>query len=244
MTILNYTFNYIDAVFIVIMLLMTVAGFFRGIFLTLVNFIRYSVGIFLCFFFADTFSQTVYDSYVKARLVHTIEQSIVNTSNADEIVANIQSTLEKVPDFLKNTVDVSSVNLSSKDLTNSILVNVFEPVALVLVKAAIFVATFLVFFIATGVLIHIIKSYNHKKDHDRDKKSPLRTADRIFGGVFGFLKSAVVVLAITSILMYILELGVDALNANPFFAEVKNSKLIEVFHSVNPFNAITEGLLK
>lgn len=244
MTILNYTVNYIDVAFVVIMLFMTLAGFFRGIFVTLVNFIRYSVGIFLCFFFADTFTQTVYDDYVKARLVHNIEQNIINTSNVDEIVANIQSTLEKVPDFLKNTVDISSINLSSKDLTNSILVNVFEPVALVLVRAAIFVATFLVFFIATGIIIHIIKKSNRKKDRDKDKKSPLRTADRIFGGVFGFLKSVVVVLAITSILMYILELGVDALNANPFFTEVKNSRLIEVFHFVNPFNAITEGLLK
>lgn len=244
MTIFNYTVNYVDVAFALIMLLMTVVGFFRGIFLTLVNFVRYSVGIFLCFFFSNTFAQTVYDGYVKARLVHYIEQSIINTSNVDEIVTNIQNALSKIPEFLKNSVDISSINLSSKDLTYSILTNVFEPVALLLVKAAIFIATFLVFFISTGIIVHIIKRSNNKKDRDKNKKSPLRTADKIFGAVFGFLKSAVIVLAITNVLMYILELGFDVLASNPFFTEVKNSMIVEILNSINPFNAITEGLLK
>lgn len=243
MTIFNYTVNYIDVAFVLLMLVMTIVGFCRGIFLTLLNFIRYSVGIFLCFYFSDTLCYPFYDKYVKAQLVHNIEQNIISSSNADEIINNIQTALKNIPEFLNNLVDVSSINLSSEDLTNSVLVNVFEPVALLFVKIAIFIVIFLVFFTATGIILHIIKKSNHKKDNDRDRKSALRTADKIFGGVFGFLKSLVIILAITCILMYILDLGSDAFVSNPFFEEVKNSALIDLLNSVNPFNAITEGLL-
>jgi hypothetical protein len=57
------------------------------------------------------------------------------------------------------------------------------------------------------------------------------------------LKSFIVILAITSILMYILSLEGNIANSNSFLTEASNSQLLHLIDNINPFNAITEGLI-
>ena len=49
MIIFNYTVNYIDIILAAILLVFIIAGYCRGLFINIVNFIRWAVGLFLCF---------------------------------------------------------------------------------------------------------------------------------------------------------------------------------------------------
>ncbi len=238
MTIFNYTVNYIDVAICAIFLIFTVIGCKKGIFLTVVNFIRYSFGFMLCFFCSENLYQPFYNSYVKEYLHGAIEQNITASEDISVVTKNLNEFSSDLPPFFKDYIDLSGLEkVSSKNLTDYILDNIFEPAALVLSKILIFVAVFLLFFIATGLILHIIKKARNRKE------SPLKTADKVVGGIFGLLKSFVLVLAITSVLMYILSLGENIVQSNPFMHEVQQSTLIKFINEINPFNAITRGII-
>lgn len=75
MTIFNYSVNYFDVIIAGILLIFGIVGAKRGIFITLVNFIRYVVGFFLCIFCADRLPVPIYNTFVKDQLENYINQN-------------------------------------------------------------------------------------------------------------------------------------------------------------------------
>ena len=243
MTVLGITFNYIDLAIVLIMVIAAIIGFCRGLLINVINFIRISVGIFLCFFISNNAAQPVYDTLVKPRALATINEKIVTSGNIDEIIGNLNSFLASLPKAVASSFNVKSVDITSSDIAQSILQNVFEPALLALVKAALFILVFLVFFIATGIIIYIAQRSSKKRDEKRGHKTIVKKTDKVLGLLFGLLKASVIVLAITSVLMYILSLKPELATGNTFWSSVSTSKLIEIINGINPFNAITEGYI-
>lgn len=235
--------NYFDLTVIGITLIALIIGYCRGIIISIVNFIRISVGIFLCFYTSSVFSQPLYDNFVKQRCIDVINEKIVTGANVDEIIANINGVFNSFSLLLSKIVSVKSIDFTSDDLTESILTNVFEPVAMFLIKAAVFLAVFIVFFGLTAFLIHIITKRNKRKNEQRGHESALKKTDRAIGMLFGLLKAAVFVFAITSVLAYILSIKPELGEQSKFFISVSQSKVFELLNGINPFNAVTEGLL-
>jgi len=243
LTILGLTFNYADLAIVLIFVIAAVIGFCRGLLINVINFIRISVGMFLCFFISSNASQPVYESFVKPRVMETINEKIVTSGNIDEIINNLNSVIASLPDYLAAQFNIKSVDLTAADMAQSILENVFEPVLLTLVKAALFIAVFLVFFIATGIIIHIAQRSAKKRDEKRGHETAAKKTDRVLGLLFGLMKAAVIVLALTSVLMYALSLKPELASGNVFWSSVSSSKLIEIINGINPFNAVTEGYI-
>lgn len=242
MTIFNYTLNYVDVIIVGVLLLAFFVGYSKGILITLVNVIRYSVGLFLCMFVTDGYSEMFYNSFVKERIVDKLSTQVVTSANIDEILANLNSTVDSLPSFVKKGIDLSSLSFSSGDDVAAIIAeNVFHPVALVLVKVLLFVLTFIVFFGLTGLIIHSIRKHNKKKRSESRHKSKLKTVDRIFGGLFGLVKGALIVFIFVSALNAISQL--DGFRDNAFVSTALNSSLYNYLLDVNPFNLITEGIL-
>ena len=50
-------------------------------------------------------------------------------------------------------------------------------------------------------------------------------------------------LAITSVLMYILNMFGDSAGTNTFLTQLKDSSLLRLLNEINPFNALTEGII-
>jgi hypothetical protein len=127
------------------------------------------------------------------------------------------------------------------------LQNVFEPVVLSIIKVLIFIVVFILFFLATGIIIKLMRKSSKRRENSRKARnkhtSLIVKIDRILGGLFGICKSFVIILAITSILMYILSLTGTVLETNNFLTEVQNSVLLKYINEINPFNAVTEGLI-
>lgn len=242
MTIFNYTINYIDVALVAIMLLAGIIGYFRGIIISVVNFIRAAVGMFLCFYLSNNLALPIYEGYFRQRALNMINEKIVTSGNIDEVIANLNDYMASLPEFISKSVDYQSINISSTDIARSILTGVFEPIILVLLKIVIFIAVFIIFFGATAIIIAIVRKMSRKREEKNGKKSVLKKTDMAFGAVFGLLKAFILVLAITSVLMYILSVKEET-GLNGFLTEVKNSSLINLINDINPFNAVTEGLI-
>lgn len=242
MTIFNYTLNYVDLAIVGVMLLAFFVGYSKGIFITLVNVIRYGVGLFLCMFVSSNYSQPFYDSFVKERIVKRLSDSVVTSANIDEVLANLNKSVDALPELVKKGIDLSSLSFSSGDDISSLIAdNVFEPVALVLVKVLLFVLTFVVFFGVTGLIIHHIRKKNKKKRKDKEHKSTLKTFDRILGGLFGLVKGALIVFIFVSVVSAASQL--DGLRDNVVINTALNSSLYNYLLDVNPYNLITEGII-
>ena len=242
MTIFNYTLNYVDVIIVGVLLLAFFVGYAKGILITLVNLIRYSVGLFLCMFVANGYSEMFYNSFVKERIVNKLSTQVVTSANIDEILANLNTTVNSLPSFIKKGIDITSLSFSSGDDIASIIAeNVFQPIALVIVKVLLFVLTFVVFFGLTGLLIHGIRKRNSKKRSESRHKSKLKTVDRIFGGLFGLVKGALIVFIFVSAVGAISQ--IDSFRDNAFISTALNSSLYNYLLDVNPFNLIPEGIL-
>ncbi|MBR3149893.1 MAG: CvpA family protein [Eubacterium sp.] len=241
MTIFNYTLNGIDLGFILFFALLAVFGYRKGIFLSVLGFIRWSFGMLLCFFVSSKYSLGIYNGYVKPKALEYINQKIVTSTNLDEISKNLGELQQSLPKALEGTVDLSKINLSSADAAKTILENVFEPALITLTKVCVFLAVFAVFFLITGIIILVIRNRNKKKDKDGDSK--LRKTDKLFGLLFGAVKAAVIICAVTAAMLWAVEYYENNGVTNSFVEYVKASSLVQIISEINPFNAITEGLI-
>lgn len=239
LTIFNYTVNYIDVIIVGIVLLFSVVGYSRGLFVTLLNFVRYVFGFSLCTFAANKFSQPVYDGFVKEKIVDELSKKVVTSANVDEIFDNLKNFVNSTPEIIKDNIDLTSLPLKSgDDIAVTISDSVFQPIALIIVKALIFVGVGILFFGITGIIISII---NHHKKKNKDKKNVLKTTDRILGSILGIVKGAFIVFVFVSIVSFVTE--IDSVAKNSFFVEAQNSTLFNYILNINPFNIITEELL-
>ena len=243
MTIFNYAVNYIDIALAAIILIFIIIGWCRGLLINVINFIRYSAGLFLCFFASETASPMIYNSYVKPAALESINKNIVTSTNLDETLKNIQDIGNQLPEFLKSSVDFSKLNVSGDDIAQSILENYFEGILILLTKAAIFIAVFVLFFLITGIIILIFRKRSKKKEEKRGKKSAAKRFDQFLGAVLGIMKGALVVFAVSAVLMLILGIYEDEAQMSTFMKEVNSSQLLKLIDEINPFNAITGGLL-
>lgn len=242
MTIFNYTVNYIDVALVAIVAAAMIIGYHRGLIINVVRFIRASVGTFLCFYLSNHLAVPLYEAKIKQNLLEAINQKIV-ASNVTSTMTNLNDYVATLPEFISKNIDTTGLKLSSADMAQTILTNVFEPVVLVLVKIAIFVATFIVFFGITGIIIQIAQHISKKRDEKRGRQTVVKKTDKLLGMLFGLLKSFVIVLAISAALMYILSIQEDTQQLSGFMTEVSQSALLRLLDGINPFNALTEGLL-
>lgn len=239
MTIFNYTVNYVDLIIVGIFLFFGFVGLNKGIFITLINFIRYVVGLSACMISADRLPQPIYDNYLKERVVDAVNQKIVTSSNIDEIMDNFNSFINSLPNIVKNNIDLTSLKLSSNNISQNITNEVFEPVIIVFLKVIIFIVIFALFFGITGAVISHIRRKNKRKENK--KKSFVVFMDRLIGFLFGFLKGALVVFVFVSAVTSLL--GVPNIADNQFLQTAANSQLYQLLLNYNPFNVITEGII-
>lgn len=241
MTIFNYTVNYVDLIIVGILLIFGIVGHQKGIFITLVNFIRYVLGFSLCIFSTDRLSQPIYNNFLQEKVQNTVNEKIVTSSNIDEIMGNINNAVDSLPDFVKNNINISSLKLSSNNISQNITNELFEPVIIGILKVLIFIIVFILFFGITGAIIHHIRKKNKSKRKENKKKSFAVFTDKLLGFFFGIMKGALVVFVFVSVITYLL--GVPSLAGNQFLKTAANSQLYQLLLNYNPFNVITEGII-
>lgn len=231
--------NYIDIIIVFFMIINIVEGYKRGIFLSLIEFVRYIIGIPLCLGLAESLSMPLYENYFRQRALQSINQQITNTADIGEITSNISEALSNIPAFFTANIDTSFLNTSTEDISQAILVNVFEPIIIFAIKAGLFIISAIIFFTATKILVRIIKKSRRKKMQGKNK-SKLTAINSIFGSIFGFLNSVVVVLVIVSVLKLVSDMGVLGFNEG-LNEQLSNSLIINWLGELNPLDYLIGG---
>ena len=112
MTIFNYTVNLFDVGIVALIIITAAFGWKRGFAISIANFIRYSFGMTLCFYSSSNFSQPIYESYVKPKLISIINEKIVVSSNIDETINNLNEYMKTLPSVVTDSVDLKSIDIS------------------------------------------------------------------------------------------------------------------------------------
>lgn len=238
-TILGFSFNYLDIAIVFVFIISIFTGYARGFLNTVVNLARYSVGMFLCFYLSSNLTPIVYDSFIKDRVLTSINEKI-DAVGVEEFTAGITDSLQNLPDFFTSTLDLSVLSTSSENIANIILINVLEPLILTALKIALYLLVFILFFVSTGLIVYLFTKSSKRRDKKRGHMTKLKKSDKIVGAIIGAVNSLVIVLALDAVLNFFSDAGFT----NEFlFTQFNESIIVELLNNINPFNAVTEGLI-
>lgn len=224
--------NYIDLFFMVLIILMIIAGYARGFLQSLLSFARFLVGVPLSFYISDKYYSVVYNNYVKDYALGKITSGIEGSVNVDEYVLSIKDSVSNLPFNLGEAVDLSFLNnTSSSSLASSLLDNVVQPIAIIIIKFLLFALTLILFYVITLIIANAIKGIL------KAVKLPFEKADRFLGAVLGTAKAVVAVLVFGAVFAFILEIGIADANGQ-FVSQLNSSAVLEFVNKYNPILSI------
>lgn len=226
--------NFVDIFMLILLVIFVLEGYFRGFVLAVINLFRSIFGYALCFYASAKLTPIVYNGYVEGLMYDKISAKIGEIANFDGVAIDVKNTVDGLPDFLRDVVDVSKLeNVTNDSAIDFVMNSVVEPVANIVIKIVIFVLVFVLFFAITGVIISLIKRLK-KLD-----KSPLKTADRVLGGVLGFVKYGVIVFALIAVVNMIAPYSTSG---DGIIAMAKSSAIYNFIGQYDLFNVILGGI--
>ena len=98
--------NYVDVALVLIIVAYIISGWKRGFLITVLNFVRYAFGFALCFYISDNSAQAVYDDYVKDRALERINEKIVTSDKAPQLLENLQQAVNALPNDIAGSLDI------------------------------------------------------------------------------------------------------------------------------------------
>lgn len=218
--------NYIDICVLILFVIIVFEGYARGFLVSLLSLVRIAVGVPVSFLIADRFSNTVYTNYFRETISADILKGM-ESSGADTYLQSFRDTINNMPDVLKGSVDLSLLdNASASSAANSLMTNIVDPIAEMITKAALFVATLVAFFVITAIILYLVKKLSNSS------RAPFRKTNKFLGAVFGVIKALILVFAIARIGAFLTE-NISA-GDNSFLHQVASSAIIEFVNKFNP----------
>lgn len=218
------TLNIIDIIIIALSAVLIITGYFRGLLLSVVGIFRFVVAVPLSFFVSDNYASTVYDGFVRSYAVDRISERISNVGSVEGFMSELSSSSSIVGSFIKQGLGSLSLDsLTSERAAAMIVDNLLESSIITIIKVALFVLTMLAFYVITALIILIIKHFS-KKD-----KTPLKTANRLLGGLFGAVKAFMLLVAFC--LLARVLLSVDFLGGYKIIKALDQSLIIDYINN-------------
>lgn len=216
--------NYIDLAFVVITVVMIIAGACRGLVISLLGMLRIIIGTPLAFFVSDMYYAQIYNSLVKDIAYNNVLDELSQAQSLENIIANVKEFTQLLPNVFPHNIDLTSM-LTLEEISRAITDSVIEPIALVAIRIILFISVFVAFYLITGIIILVVKRLR-KKEH-----APLKKADFVLGGIFGLIKAAVFVFTAATIIGYITNI-IPA--DNSFIKLADGSYALELINTHNP----------
>lgn len=219
--------NFIDIALIVVFAACIAAGYARGFILSLISFAKLIISFPLAFFVADNYSLSFYDKYVSAAALEKISQDLADSANIDSFVSSVREAVEEIPFGLSGAVDLSFLDgISNESAANAVLQNIVEPVALVIIKIALFVITLVIFNLLVMIITKIINSIMNKKH------MPLKRTNKYLGAAFGILKGVASLAVLSAVFSFLSDFVFT--NSQSFVSQVDSSVVMEFINKINP----------
>lgn len=220
--------NILDLVLILIIAATIAIGYSRGFIISLLSLLRCAVGLPIAFFAADKYNMKIYTEFVREVAIDKIEQGLQASVDADGFVSSVRQAVDELPFGISGIIDLSFLdNVSQANLTESIVDNIVEPVALVIIKIVIFILTVSVFYAVTFIIARLFRKL------DKVRNMPLKKTNKFLGAVFGAVKAAAVIAVLSAVLVFVRDF-IFASSQNEFVNMVNSSAIIEFVNKINP----------
>lgn len=224
--------NYIDLICIALIVLITLEGYKRGFLNSLISFARFLIGAPLAIFISEKYCFPIYDRLVKNVALEKITEKIQSSADTEAIISGAKQSVSELPFNLGQIVDLSFLDKASPDsLANEILQNIVQPIAVLIIKFALFLLTLVVFYVITLIIINLIKGFLSAI------KLPYKKADKFLGAVLGLAKAAMVVAVFAAVLAFIAEIGLGEAGSE-FIKQINSSSVLEFVNKYNPILSI------
>lgn len=231
-------------VFLFVVLVATAAK--KGFVLTVLEVIAIIAALFCASYISEPVAQSSYDVFLKGNIVKTVNSEI----SEKQVSANIGDiAFDAIPQYAIDFAECASVDTQAlkTDINNTIsnAVNsgkldelgdiVEEKCVRPIAVPAIRIILFLIIFVVALLIFRLIATALSKT-----VKLPLvGTLDTVLGGLLGAVRGAAVLLVISTLLVTMLSSG-----DSDFAAAVRESKVVELVNSYNPFIDKLQALFK
>lgn len=219
--------NYIDLAYVIMIFVMIFAGYQRGFLNSFLSFARFTIGVPLSFYVSSKYYLPIYNNCVSPNALERITEKIQSAADIEAYAAAVKEGVANLPFNLENAVDLSFLdNVSPSSLANGLLENVVEPIAIIIIKFLLFVLTLLLFYVITFIVVKVIKNAA------KHAKKPIKNANKFLGAVLGAAKAFAFVFFISSVLAFVLEIGVG--ENSEFVNQINSSSIFMLVNKYNP----------
>lgn len=184
--------NWIDYIIIALVLLMTFWGYRRGLLSSVFGIAKYIIGVPVSCFVSNRYYEEVYQNFVYDRALTEVNERIAGASGTDTFLASVRTAVEKLPSGLQQRIDLSALAKADENtVAELIMKETVQPIAYLVLKILLFLATFIIIALICSALSATIKK--------RTKKHPVLTkTNSLLGGFLGLVRSLLLVLLIAA----------------------------------------------
>lgn len=219
--------NLVDVLLAVIAVLIVFSGYKKGLIVSLLEMAKLAVGMPLSYWVSDKYNQVFYDSFVHSIVQDKINKEVSTYANTDQFIDSIKQSVGSFPEFMRSAIDLKALDkVSTDNIALFVEKNVVEPIALIVVKVALFLACLIIF----GLIVSFLLSFFRKQN--RGKGSVLKTTNRIAGGVFGGVRAVLFIAVIATVCFYVANLYTG--ENNDMINMLKESVILNNINNINP----------
>jgi len=229
---LNNPSTIIDIGLVVVLLISVVRAYIDGFFTSVIRLIGNLGSLFGAWYVASTYSQPIFDSLLRNSLITRSYSYLQQTARNIDIETALSSVIGKWPQEFVNTIlqktqDSLSV-LLSPDMDSAVfLVDQFiAPIVVACISVVIFIVLFIAIRVVCALLAKMFKTVN--------KVPILGFANRLAGGLSGFVIGGVNIILLSflfSIIVIITGDGLSWLNSQV----ISQSQILALTGMINPF---------
>ncbi|MCH5188984.1 MAG: CvpA family protein [Oscillospiraceae bacterium] len=227
----------LDIILAGIFIVLVIAAAKKGFVLTVLEVVAIIAALFCASYISEPVSQTAYDTFLKENIVENIDSAISEkTGSADLGVVAIDSIPEYVFDFaecagidtdnvkanISNTISGAVKNGKTADIGKKVEENFVRPIAVPAIRIIVFFILFVILLVVFRLLAKAVSKVI---------RLPLvKNVDTVLGALLGALRGLAVLIIVSTVFVTMLSGG-----DSDFAVAVRESKVIEIVNSINPF---------
>lgn len=242
----DYMTVVLDIILAVIFIVLIATAAKKGFVLTVLEVVAIIAALFCASYISEPVAQSAYDMFLKNNVVKTVNAEI-DEKTASAKIGDV--AFEAIPQYAIDFAECAGVDTQSvkNDINNTIsnavqsgkLDEVGEKVEENCVRPVAVPAMRIILFLVLFVILLLIFRLIAKAVSKAVKLPIVGTLDTVLGGLLGAVRGAAVLLVISTVFVTMLSSG-----DSDFAAAVRESKVIELVNSYNPFIDKLQELFK
>ncbi|MCH5170414.1 MAG: CvpA family protein [Oscillospiraceae bacterium] len=227
----------LDIILAGIFIVLVIAAAKKGFVLTVLEVVAIVAALFCASYISEPVSQGAYDTFLKDNIVENIDSAInEKTGSGDLGVVAIDSIPDYVFTFaecagidtnkvkanISTTISGAIQNGKTADIGKKVEENFIRPIAVPAIRIIVFFILFVILLVVFRLLAKAVSKII---------RLPLvKNVDTVLGALLGALRGLAVLIIISTVFVTMLSGG-----DSDFAVAVRESKVIEIVNSINPF---------